>query len=1343
MTERKYTNRRYLDALEKKVLVFDGAMGTSLQNQHLTAEHFGGEQYNGCNDYLVISYPEAVEKVHRSFLEVGVDALETDTFRSNRITMQEYGLQDRVIEINETAARLAHHLADEYAEKTGQPRFVAGSIGPSGKLPSANDPELSNVGFDELADVFREQAVGLIRGGVDVLLIETSQDILEVKAAITGIHKAFEETGVYLPIQAQVTLDTTGRMLLGTDVDAALTILEGMGIDVIGLNCSTGPEHMREPIRVLGENATLPVSCIPNAGLPLNVDGQAVYPLEPGPFANDLVEFVTKHKISIVGGCCGTTPEHLKLLVEKLNAHPHPERPAHSTPQLASAMSATAMRQDPPPTLLGERCNAQGSRKFKRLLLEEDYDGILEIAREQVEFGAHALDISCAVTERPDEVELMCKVVKKLEMGVDVPLVIDTTELDVLEVALKTAPGRCLINSTHLEAGRGKADKVFKLAKEHNAAVIILTIDEGGMAKTREKKLEVARRIYDIAVHDHGLKPEDLVYDALTFTLATGDEEFANSAIETIEGIRLLKQNLPGVMASLGVSNLSFGLAPHARPVLNSVMLYHCVQAGMDMAIINPAHVTAYADIPQEEKDLAEDLIFNRRADALQRYIEYYEKVTPTSESALADPTEGMTAEQRLHWKIVHRHKEGVEADIDEIINRSLTPNPSPEERGGLPSPFGGRAGDEGDRNFKFNPRLPDELKERIRELRRNSTEAEQLLWKILRNRGFHDMKFRRQYPLAGYILDFYCHEVKLGVELDGSQHTEDDQVIYDEERTRILRDQHGVHVIRFWNSDVLNRTEEVLTELWNVIDQRLAPSPLTPLPKGEEDSIPPSREGSGTRASKHETAVHILNNVLLPAMKEVGDKFGAGELILPFVLQSAEVMKKTVAHLENYLEKMEGVTKGTVVIATVYGDVHDIGKNLVKTILSNNGYTVIDLGKQVPAETIITKAVDVNATAIGLSALLVSTSKQMPLIVNELHRRGLKFPVLVGGAAINRRFGRRILQTESGDFYEPGVFYCKDAFEGLETMDTLIDPDRRAALLAKTVRESEMELGRSHTKTVERSNEQRSNIQPAPLTLPPAKFGMRVVKNMPLEIVLTHLNINELYRLSWGAKNTHGEEWDKLKSEFDARLDRMKREALREKWLNPQGVYGLFPCQSEGNDLIIYNPENLDEVLTRFTFPRQPYDEHLALSDYFAPVESGQLDVVAFQIVTVGQAATERHDKLQAAHNYTEAYFEHGLAVQAAEATADYLHEHIRREMGIAENQGKRYSWGYPAIPELEDHQKVFELLPAVRTELGLSLSPAYQLIPEQSTAAIIVHHPKAKYYSVGESRVEQLMRQ
>ncbi len=796
--ERKYTQRAYLDALEKSVLVFDGAMGTSLQKQKLTAADFGGEKTNGCNDYLVISKPEAVEKVHRSFLEAGVDVLETDTFRSNRLTLAEYGLAEQTAEINRAAARLARRLADEYSTPE-QPRFVAGSLGPTGRLPSANDPELSNITFDELADIFRQQASALIEGGVDLLLVETSQDILEVKAALTGIQLAFAESNIYLPVQAQVTLDTTGRMLLGTDIAASLAILEGLAIDVIGLNCSTGPEHMRQPIAYLGENTHLPVSCIPNAGLPLNVNGEAVYPLEPEPFAQALLEFVDKHHISVVGGCCGTTPEHLKRLVDQLHPqgrrHPHPARPMQEKARLTSSISAIPMQQEPPPLLLGERANAQGSKKFKRLLLAEDYDAILELAREQVEGGAHALDISVAVTERPDEANLMQKVVKKLAMGVDVPLVIDSTEPEVMEVALKTAPGRCILNSTHLEAGRAKADRVFALAKTHNAAVLILTIDENGMAKSAERKLEVAKRIYQIAVQDHGLRPSDLVFDALTFTLATGDSEFVNSAVDTLEGIRRIKAELPGVLTSLGVSNVSFGLSASARPVLNSIMLYHAVQAGLDMAIVNAAHITPYADISTEQRQLTEDLIFNRHPEALARFIEYFEQHGPASpeSAAKADPTEGMTPEQRLHWRVVHRHKEGVEQDIDTILA---------------------------------------------------------------------------------------------------------------------------------------------------------------------------ARNG----ASQHEAAIRVLNGVLLPAMKEVGDKFGAGELILPFVLQSAEVMKKAVAHVEQFLERKEGASKGLVVLATVYGDVHDIGKNLVKTILSNNGYSVIDLGKQVPAEIIITKAVEAGADAIGLS---------------------------------------------------------------------------------------------------------------------------------------------------------------------------------------------------------------------------------------------------------------------------------------------------------------------------------------------------------------------------------------
>ncbi len=1019
---------------------------------------------------------------------------------------------------------------------------------------------------------------------MDLLLIETSQDILEVKAAIHGIEAAFQATGAWLPIQAQVTLDTTGRMLLGTDIAAALTILEGLPIDVIGLNCSTGPEHMREPIQFLGENATLPVSCIPNAGLPLNVDGEAVYPLQPEPFAQAMLEFVEKNNISVVGGCCGTTPAHLELLVEKLGGtgqgrRAHPPRPETETPRLASAIRAMPMHQEPPPLLIGERCNAQGSRKFKRILLSEDYDTILELGRDQVDGGAHALDISVAVTERPDEAELMRRVVKKLAMGVEVPLVIDTTEPEVMEVALKTAPGRCLLNSTHLEAGRARADRVFSLAKEHNAAVLLLTIDEQGMAKTAQRKLEVARRLYEIAVQDHGLKPEALVYDTLTFTLATGDPEFANAAIETIEGIRLVKSGLPGVLTSLGVSNVSFGLSPAARPVLNSVMLYHAVQAGLDMAIVNPAHITPYAEIPPEERALTEDLIFNRRPEALQRFIEYFEKSDrPASEGAQReDPTQGMSPEERLHWRILHRHKEGVEADIDEILARELGAN--------------GQAG-----------------------------------------------------------------------------------------------------------------------------------------------------------AARHQVAVTILNQVLLPAMKEVGDKFGAGELILPFVLQSAEVMKKSVAHVEQYLEKKEGTSKGLVVLATVYGDVHDIGKNLVKTILSNNGYAVIDLGKQVPAETIITKAVEAGADAIGLSALLVNTSKQMPLIVNELQRRGLSLPVLVGGAAINRRFGWRILMTEDERFYEPGVFYCKDAFEGLATMDALSQPEARRDLLAKLRQDAERELGRDiQLKPASAAAGQTSEVAAAAQIPQPSHWGPRVVRQMPLELIFKHLFQNELFRLSWGAKNAHGEEWTRLEAEFEARLERMQRQALREGWLQPQGIYGYWPAQAAGNDLIVYDPASVTAgapvEIERFSFPRQGSGDHLCLADYFAPLDSGRMDIVAFQVVTVGQAATERFDRLQAAGDYSEAYFTHGLAVQTAEATAEYLHLHIRQELGLGQDQGKRYSWGYPAIPDLEDHRKVFKLLPA-EAELGMSLTEACQLVPEQSTAAIIIHHPEARYFSLGESRVGQLLK-
>ncbi|MFW5713780.1 MAG: methionine synthase [Brevefilum sp.] len=1169
--EKKFTDRRYLDALEERVLLFDGAMGTNLDRQDLTPEHFGGEETMGCNDVLVLTYPQAVEKVHRAFLEAGADVIETDSFRANRLTLSEFGLGDKTLEINRAAATLARRVADEYTTPE-KPRFVAGSMGPSGKLISTEDPEMSNISFESLADVFCEQATGLIQGGVDLLLIETSQDILEVKAVIRGIKQAFTDTGEVIPIQAQVTLDTTGRMLLGTDIAAARAILEGMGIDVIGLNCSTGPDYMREPIRYLTENSELPVSCIPNAGLPLNVDGEAVYPMKPEPFADLLLEFVDSYGVRVVGGCCGTREDHIRLIDEGLNRdRPTPPVP-DNPPMLASPVQAVAMAQTPPPFLIGERLNTQGSRRFKRLIMAEDYDAIIQMARSQVESGAHGLDVCVALTESADETGLMKRLVKKLANAVPVPLVIDSTEVEVIESALKANPGRSLINSTHFESGPEKARKIFSLAKQFNAAVIVLTIDEDGMAKNADRKLTVARRIYDLAVKEIGLQPEDLVYDALTFTLATGDPDLADSALQTLNGIQLIKDALPGVLTSLGVSNVSFGLSRSARAVLNSVMLYHSVEAGLDMAIVHPPHIKPYAEIPEEERKLAEDLIFNKHEDALADLIAYFENVEDPGEEVSAGTVdlEAMTPEERLHWRILHRHKDGVEADIDAILAR----------------------------------------------------------------------------------------------ESDRSQ------------------------------------------------------------------SI---------------TAVEILNNALLPAMKDVGDKFGAGELILPFVLQSAEVMKIAVGYLENFLEKKDGASKGKLVLATVYGDVHDIGKNLVKTILSNNGYTVVDLGKQVPAETIITRAVEEHADAVGLSALLVSTSKQMPLIINELDRRDLSIPVLVGGAAINPRFGKRILLTEAGHYYEPGVFYCKDAFEGLATMDALMNPQKRDQLLESTRQAADYELGHDLKQRKRPYVGGVRSVEPAE-DLPTAPhYGPRVVKDMPLAMVSEHLSINELYRLSWGAKNAHGEEWEQLKEEFSARLLRMRKEAEDEGWLDPQGVYGYWPCQSEGDNLLVYDPDSMDKenpgLLQTFEFPRQEGGRGYCLADYFASRESGRMDVVAFQVVTVGHRATDRFDALQEAGEYAEAYFWHGLAVQMAEATADYLHAHIRRELSLAPERGKRYSWGYPAIPELEDHKKVFKLLPA-ESALGMNLTSAYQLIPEQSTAAIIVHHPDAKYFNIGTSRVEQLMK-
>ncbi len=1161
MADRKIDSR-YLEELNRRVLVYDGAMGTNIQRYHLTAEDFGGKALEGCNDHLVLTRPDVIQEIHESFLKVGCDVVETCTFQSTPRRLHEWGLGDKVREVNIAAARLARAAADRYSTPD-KPRFVAASMGPTGMLPSSSDPVLSKITYDELAANYYEQAKYLVEGGVDLLLIETSQDILEVKAAVAGIERLFAEIGRRVPIQAQVTLDVSGRMLLGTDIASAMTTLEALNVDVIGLNCSTGPEHMREPIRYLSEHATLPLSVIPNAGLPLNTGvGEAVYPLEPAPMADALSEFVRDFGVRIVGGCCGTTPEHLSAIVEAVRkAEPasKPHHPSH-VPRVSSAMRAITLHQDPPPLLVGERVNSQGSRKVKRLLLADDYEGILEVARDQVDSGAHVLDVCVALTERADEAEQMSKVVKLLSMSVETPLVIDSTEANVIEKALEHIPGRGIVNSINMENGRKRIDAVVPLVKKHGAAVIALTIDEIGMAKTRERKLEVARKIYDIVVDEYGLAPEDIIYDALTFTLATGDAEWIESGKETIEGIRLIKRELPGVSTILGVSNVSFGLSLDARGVLNSVFLHHCVQAGLDAAIVNPAHIRPYAEISQAERELADDLVFNKRLDALQRFIEHFAAAGPgaaATQNEKEDPTAGMTSDQRIHWMILHRKKEGIEEQLD----------------------------------------------------------------------------------------------------------------------------------------------------------------------------------SAGVR----ENPVRVLNDVLLPAMKEVGDKFGAGELILPFVLQSAEVMKKAVKHLEQFLEKAEGYTKGKVVLATVYGDVHDIGKSLVNTILSNNGYTVYDLGKQVPVNTILDKAVEVGADAIGLSALLVSTSKQMPLCVQELDKRGMKIPVLIGGAAINRRFGRRALFVDGDRHYGSGVFYCKDAFEGLETMDVLQDPKQRKEFVIKNLEDARndvfLKTAVGKDIAVGDAGGERSDVAANNPVPKPPFWGARVIRDVPLDEVFDLLDLDELYRLQWGARGSGDAYKQTVKKEFEPALQRLKRDAKQNGWIRPQIVYGYFPAQSKGNDVIIYDPAayssdggSLREI-ARFHFPRMVGRERLCLADYVRSVDSGDVDVVPLQVVTVGSEATKRFEELQGRNEYTEAFYSHGLSVESAEAVAEWAHRRIKKELGL--ESGKRYSWGYGACPDLDDHTVVFKLLPA-KEALGMDLTEAFQLLPEQSTAAVIMHHPEAKYYAV-----------
>ena len=1144
-----------MPALDERVLIFDGAMGTELMALELGPADFGGERSAGCNEGLVLFRPDVVEAIHRAYLEAGADVLETDSFTGSRLKLDEFGLGDRTIEINRRAAEIARAAADAFSTLE-RPRFVAGALGPTGMLISSSDPALSRITFDELAGLYGEQARALVEGGVDLLLIETSQDLLEMKAAIAGITREFARGLRRVPIQAQATLDVTGRMLLGTDIRAVCATLDALPIDVIGLNCSTGPTHMRDAVRYLVENSRCYVAVIPNAGLPrMGPKGETIYPETPEEMARELESFVRDFGVNAIGGCCGTNPAHIRAFVEIARGRVPQPQPLQFG---ASAMTATALKQDGSPLLIGERINAQGSRRLKRLLLEENYDEITLVAREQVEGGAHVLDVCTALTERTDEDLQMATIVKRLAQSVETPLMIDSTEVKVIEAALKIYAGRPVVNSVHLENGRTKIDQILPLVVEAGAAVVALTIDETGMAKTAQRKLEVAERIYDIVVGEYGVPPGALVFDTLTFTLATGDPEFSTSAIETIEAIRLIKERLPGVLTSLGVSNVSFGLKPATRAALNSVMLHHAVAAGLDMAIVNPKEITPYGELDAAERELCDDLVFNRRPDALTRLIEYFEARQGNAAAPEAVESEvDVPVAQRIHQAILRRRKDGIEAKIDEAL------------------------------------------------LERD--------------------------PVA------------------------------------------------------------------------------------------------------------VLNEILLPAMKDVGDRFGSGELILPFVLQSAEVMKKAVAHLEQFLEKKEGVSKGKIVLATVFGDVHDIGKNLVNTILTNNGYTVFDLGKQVPMNTILEKAIEVEADAVGLSALLVSTSKQMPICVAEQDTRRLNFPVLVGGAAINRDFGRRIAFLDEGArYFDPGVFYAKDAFEGLDIMEALTSDEQRPAFTARIRTEAERgrDAARAHVAVAPSGRTGREHLARADVPSPPF-WGPRTETAIDVRTLWEHYDLRSLYRLSWGGANVKGEAWEQLVAgEFEPRLRALQERAEHGSFLQPRAVYGYFPAAGSGDDVIIYDPADRQRAIATFRFPRQAGGEHLCLADYLRePDEGAASDVVALQVVTVGPEASRLVDELQRGGDYSESYYVHGFSVQAAEALAASMHQRIRTEMGLERDRGKRYSWGYGACPDLSQHAIVWELLGA-RDAIGVELTEAFQIVPEQSTAAIVIHHPQAAYFNAAAVR-------
>jgi len=1149
----------YLDAINERVIVFDGAFGTFVQGLDLGPDDFGGASLEGCNEMLCLTRPDVIRRMHSAFLDVGVDALETASFGSFSTVLTEYDIPEQAYELNVAAARLARETANDY-ESDGRSRYVAGSIGPGTKLPS-----LGHIRFAELRDAYVEQARGLLVGGVDLFLIETCMDLLQIKAAMIACRRAMAAEGREVPIQVQVTMETTGRMLVGSEIGAALTAIGAMRPDVFGINCATGPAEMQEHLRYLSQYATMPISVLPNAGLPSVVDGRTHYDLTPEKLAEFHRHHVTDLGIGVVGGCCGTTPAHLKAVVDAVRGLAAPRRTALIEPSVSSIYSSVPVKQDNSFLIIGERTNTNGSKAFRDAMIAGDWDNCTKMATEQIREGAHVLDVCVDYVGRDGVVD-MDEIASRFGTQASVPLVLDSTEPQVMEAGLMHIGGRAILNSANLEDGEepgSRLDRVFSLAREYGCAVVCLLIDEKGQARDVEWKLEIAHRLHRIAVDRYGLTASDLIFDALTFPLSTGDDDLRLDAQHTIDAIRRIKAEIPGCFTTLGVSNVSFGLKPSARHALNSVFLHECVSAGLDSAIVHAGKIVPLARMPEEHKQICLDLIYDRRTgdyDPLKKLLEVFADVNTVA--TVREDRSGWTVEQLLKQRIIDGDREGLTDELDAAM------------AGGL--------------------------------------------------------------------------------------------------------------------------------------------APLT-----------------------------IVNDILLDGMKVVGELFGSGQMQLPFVLQSAETMKAAVAHLEPHMDKVAGSSsKGKLVLATVKGDVHDIGKNLVDIICTNNGYEVHNLGIKIPISEMVQKVKEVGADALGMSGLLVKSTLIMRENLMEMNDLGLAdVPVLLGGAALTRTYVEKDLR----EVYNGRVFYGRDAFEGLSTLDKLMEMKRSGS--------DDPDFGRVPSGRVlpARSGATKEAVE-VPARSPevaadntvfePPFLGTRIVKGIPLDDIVQYVNETALFRNQWQFRPEGDETDEDFKTRLRARLRVELAEAKAAGFLVPQVVYGYFCVNSDGDDLVVWSDASRTTEIERFHYPRQSESPFMCIADFFRAVDQGP-DYAAFHIVTMGNAVSEEAARLFAANEYQKYMIVHGLGVEMAEALAELWHKRIREEWGfVAEDgpsigglfrqqyRGGRYSWGYPACPDLEDNATVARLLEAGRLGIEVSEETGWQYQPEQTTSAIICHHPQAKYF-------------